>query len=360
VLIPPRFIFAEGYVTDEGHWLFRRFAEESPERARWKALGYESRLVNTEDNVYAIQANVDAALAKDDDYVRRYVRPKWGNPEGKIFLISKDSIIEPTDAVVERVIRTMKLHRSLDHGEFVPTCCLWHATDSHGNIIVYREYYKADQLVSTHRKNITQLSKEDGEVKGRYYSNYADPQIFAKTRGRTLDSPPTWSVADDYTDTRVMPRETALYWQPAENDESATRSRMKEYLRIDPYHRNPFTGRMGAPRLYFIKRGPQYQFGCEKVIGEIGAQMRVRSKIGDREIWLDERDETVIDHAYDACKYFVVGRPALGPPEPEEPLAPGLIRVADYDAAPQVSRFRKRLQERRNAVAAGNSYKFGG
>lgn len=355
VCVPPRYIFLEGYVTDESHWLYRRFAEESTEwQEKWSKLGYASKIVWSESNVFAIKATVEASLTKGEDYVRRYVRPEWGNPEGKIFKIDKMSLLKPEPRLLERIHRMMKLHRSLDHGDFNPTCCLWHATDHDGNIFVYREWYQGDTLVSEHRRVIFELSKDDlGRDAGgipKYHSNVADPSIRSVSRGRNLNSPPTWSILDEYTDTRIMPKETAIYWTPAENDEDATRSRMKEYLKVDPRHRHPITGERGAPHLYFIMQTPDYPNGCKMVVKEIRSQMRKKSKVGDREVWLDERDDTIPDHAYDAVKYFVVGRPSLGPMEPAPPPKPGEICIADYEAAVKSIRSRKRMEERRLGV----------
>lgn len=348
VYLPPSYLFAEGYVTDEGHWVYRRFAPESPERERWAKQGYESRIVFSETNIHANKTTIEAALSKDDDYVRRYVRPEWGNPEGKIFKIDPLSLLRPESWLLDKIMQSMKLHRSLDHGEYSPTCCLWDATDAYGNIFIYREYYVPDALVSDHRKAIYELGKEDG---ARYHSNLADPSIFNKIRGRTLDKKPQWSVADEYTDTKVMPKETAIYWQPAENDEEATRSRLKEYLRVDPTHRHPVTGQLGAPRLYFLIKTSSYPRGCNMVTKEIGAQMRLKAKVGDREVWLDERDEKVIDHAYDAVKYFVVSRPSLGPEAPPTVVPLGQIPLAEFEKLEAFTRRRKRLEDRKAGVS---------
>jgi len=52
--------------------------------AKWASLGYDSKIAYTENNIYAIKATVDAALTKDSDNIRRYVRPEWGNPDGNV------------------------------------------------------------------------------------------------------------------------------------------------------------------------------------------------------------------------------------------------------------------------------------
>jgi len=352
ICVPPRYFYGEGYVTDEDHWLYRRFSDESPEHERWAKLGYESRIVFSEDNIYAIQANIDAALSKDDDYIRRYVRPQWGNPEGKIFTIDPLSVLKPEKNLLDRIKHRMKLHRALDHGDFSPTCCGWFATDHDHNIFVYREYYQKDRLVSYHRKAIFDLSMLDGwPDRPRYHSNLADPIVVRnRVRGRTLNSPPKHTVGDEYTDTVLMDPKTAIYWQEAENDEIVTVSRMKEYLKVDPGHRHPITGELGAPHLYFIEKTPDYPFGCDRIIKEIRAQQRVKATVADREIWLDERDQKIPDHGYDTTKYFVVSRPSLGPIVETYTSVPGEIPLVEFEKAEKASRFRKRLEERRAGV----------
>lgn len=355
--VPPRYFFAESYVTDEAHFLYDRFAPESPNRAKWAALGYDSRIVWSESNIYAIKQTIQASLNKDDDYIRRYVRPQWGNPEGKIFRVDPLSILEPDTWLIEKIKRTMKLHRAMDYGDFAPTAVGWLATDYDKNIFAYREYYVADELISTHRRAIHDLSMDDFGVDSepRYHSNIADPSIFSVSRGRTALQRPSWSIADEWSDTRMMERETAIRWRPAENDEAVTMSRLKEYLRIDPNHHHPVTRQKGAPHLYFIKSTSQYPNGCKNVLKDVRAQTRKRSRAGDREIWLDQRDDTVTDHGYDMLKYFVVGRPPLGDMVELPPLEPGDIRVQQYEAMDEFTRVRKRRDERRGSTT-GTGY----
>lgn len=344
ILTPPRYLFAESYVTDEAHWLYDRFAEESPNRSFWKSRGYECRIVNSDENVFANKETLEAAKSKDDDYIRRYVRPEWGNPEGAIFSISGLSLLEYTPDLVDRIKRAMKLHRSMDHGDTAPTCVLWEASDHDGNIFVFREYYEPNRLVVEHRQTVWELSKDDP----RYHSQMADPSIFAKSRGRTATGAPTWSIADEWSDIRTMPPQTAIAWQAAENDEAVTVARMKEYLRVDPNHRHPITGTLGAPRLYFVMKSSAYPNGCDMVVKEIRAQRRKKASVaGDRNIWLDERDDKIVDHAYDTIKYHVVHRPSLGPTPPPKALEPGFIALQTFKDADKAERRRAARDARR-------------
>ncbi len=345
IRVPPRYVFAEGYVTDETHWLYRRFAEESPERAKWKAKGYECRIVNSDDNRFAIRAVTEALLAKDADFVRRFVRPKWGNPEGSLFSVSPLSELQPTPELLNRIRLFMRWRRALDHGDTAPVCCAWMASDHDGNVFVVREYYEGNLLVSQHRKTIFELGKDDPP----YHANYADPSIFSKSRGRTATSQPEWSVADEWRDQRLGDPRTAISWVRSQNDEFATRSRVKEYLLVDPNHRHPVTNELGAPHLYFLVATPDYPHGCVDILKDIRAQRRAVVQItGDVKVFSDERDDTVRDHGYDTVKYDLIMRPRVADTPAPPPGPPGQIPVADYMKA-GVEERRRRGREARSA-----------
>jgi phage terminase large subunit len=331
------------------HWLWTRFADESPERKKWAERGYRLIVASSRDNKFLGKSNLESLLAGGKEFVERYVDAiSWGVSEGLVFNLSQMSILDPEEGIIDKIKRGMKLHRSLDHGETAPSCCLWSATDHDNNIFVYREYYEANPLVSYHRQQIHLLSKADNT---RYTSNVADPSIFAKARGRDVASGPRWSIADEYQDSRLAEKETAIPWLGADNGEEVTRARMREYLRIDPNHRHPITGVRGAPHLYFIKKTAAYPFGCDHVISEIRAQKYVC--IGEandgKQMFSETRDEHVVDHAYDACKYFVVGRPPLGAAPSRPEAGPGEVYLSDYFAAQE----RIHRGKRREARLAG-------
>jgi len=123
-----------------------------------------------------------------------------------------------------------------------------------------------------------------------------------------------WSVSDEYGDCKNLPRQTALFWSAADNNELGTRNRINEYLRVDPERVHPTLKTKGAPRLYFITRTDDYPQGCFNVLKETRSQRRL--KIGSeagRPIFSDERDDKISDHAYDSLRYFVASRPSVAP-----------------------------------------------
>jgi hypothetical protein len=180
-----------------------------------------------------------------------------------------------------------------------------------------------------------------------YYSNYADPKIFTRDRGRKIDIGPDHSVADEWLDRRIMHASTVVSWRRANNNESVTVNRVKEYLRHDPNHVNPFTGKRGAPHLYFIKKAPHYQHGCHEVITDVRAAKRVVAGYDNEgnKLWGDKRDEEVRDHLLDCLRYGVATRPSLAlrpaDPDPE----PGAISWEEYQQTWDEHEIQQRMQQ---------------
>jgi hypothetical protein len=352
--IPPRYLFASAYSPGYENWITSRFWEHGQERARYAAEGYQVFIGSTRDNLALSDEYVASRLAMGSEYVRRFVdATEWGAKEGRIFELHPDSIIDPTQDMITRIRYTMRLHRVYDHGEAVPSACLWYATDSEGNVYYYREYGAADKLVSDHRDAIYQLSKLDGPGQNEppsYYSNLADPAIFAKSRGRSVNSAPTWSVADEFNDRRIIDPKTAIYWRPANNDEAMTLNRVREYLRIDPKHRSPFTNRMGSPRVFFLRRTPDYPLGCYEVLTDIRAAKRkmVGTAPDGSKIYGDDRDDAVRDHWLDCVRYSLGMRPSVAAKVEQIPTEPGTIRMSDYDKLIEGANIQDRISQRRN------------
>jgi hypothetical protein len=118
-----------------------------------------------------------------------------------------------------------------------------------------------------------------------------------------------WSVGDEYGDVQSQPRETAIFWTPADNNELGTRNRINEYLRFDPERIHPVTKERGAARLFFVKDNDGYPNGVRHILRETRAQRRV--KVGTdagRPVFSDERDPNIADHGYDLLRYAIAAR----------------------------------------------------
>ena len=307
--VPPPYPMLACNPDVEVHWLYRRFHPESHEhQTTYKAQGYRLFHMPSKENSFLGETNMRFLLQRDVAFIRRNVDGIWGLAEGSIHVIDKLSLIPGSPEILDHLRATCLLFRTGDHGDSAPTCCVWWAVDRNGNVIGIREYYLPNALVSTHRKNIAEMSVDE-----RYEQDLADPSIFhqmpQKQGGR-------WSVADEYADVIEKPRETAIFWQAADNNELGTRNRINEYLTIDPERVHPFFKEtVGAPRLFFLTPTESYPQGCYHVLRETRAQRRV--KIGTdlgKAVFSDERDPTVVDHAYDCVRYFIASRPPVPRP----------------------------------------------
>jgi hypothetical protein len=200
--IPPAYAFVSAYSPGYDHWITRRWWEKGADRDKYRKQGYIVVIGSTRENPNLTKTYVDGRLAMGDEYVERFVDAlSWGANEGRIFQVDDQSYIQPTSELLSKIKGEMHLHRVLDPGDFTTTACLWYATDRDGNVFFYREYGKENELVSAHRRNIFELSKLDsfnGKDLPMYHSNIADPIISNKTRGRSLDKAPQWSVQDEY------------------------------------------------------------------------------------------------------------------------------------------------------------------
>ena len=298
---------------DEGifHWSWQRFHPDSPEHQEKYKNSHSYFQSASSENKALPPENLATMMTRDQEWVRRYVYGEFTRGAGAIHDISPESILETdpdskspfkvSQKFIEEIIKKGNLGRSLDHGATAPTCCLWWSAFKQ-YYINYREYYVPDKTISYHRANITKLS--ESEI---YSSNVADPDIFKKHLEKYGGF---WTVADEYRDQRL--EAPTLLWNPADNNEFATRNRINELLRVDPDLVHPVTGEKGSPRLFFIKRSNYYPQGCVNVIKEISSQKKMLlDTINGKPVYSDERDKKVTDHAYDSARYYCASH--LGP-----------------------------------------------
>jgi len=322
----PSYMIVLANPPDEGEfsYLWQRYHPDSEE---WKDRysSTHSFFESASGQNKALPPEVLATMmSRDPEWVKRYVFGKFSKGEGAIHDISPLSVIEvgekndPDRLIVtpewieKNVIRKGVLSRSLDHGASSPTACTWWAAIRGGFYFCYREYYQPDRVVSVHRARISELSA--GEI---YSQNLADPAIFKKT---TEKYGGFWTVADEYRDSKLD--SDPLIWNPADNNEFATRNRINELLRINPDAIHPVTGKPGSPKLFYIKRGPLYPFGCYHLIKETQSQKKeLLDTVNGRNIYGDEREKSIADHAYDTKRYYIASHlnPATEPKEKVKP-----------------------------------------
>lgn len=285
---------------DEFHWTYRYYNPQSIEkRPDHFYIHRESDESLTDSKSFA------QALLRDQEWVDKYIKGKIGSPKAQIHKVDPLSIINPDDYSIEefnKLINLIKtrasLYRILDHGETGITACGWLAI-LNDLYIYYREYYVSATLISNNRINICDLSIDE-----EYTADLADPQIFKKTT-QTISGIKSGfrTVAEEYCDTDITSA-PAIYWTPADNSELATRNRINEFLQLQSRYFHPITKISPAPRLYFINKSQNYSYGCQQAIIQIKQQRRkLLGSDNGKNIYSEERDESIIDHAYDYVRY---------------------------------------------------------
>lgn len=288
--IVPSYFMLLNNPDNELHYIYRKYHPSSSSRVSgyFYVEGAWQRDLGSEESY-------DEAIKRDPEWVAKYVKGQWGNSDATIHYLRKESIIEPTDSLIAKIKNKGNLFRILDHGDSAPTCCLW-ACAINGVYIFYREYYVASKVISYHRRAISDLSK--GE---EYSANYADPQIFKKTAQKQGGF---WSVSDEYRDSELGAPE--LLWLPADNNEFSTRNRINELLMPSDRFSHPVTNERPAPGIYFVKANESYPQGCKETIRQLRAQSKkLLGQVDGKNIYSDDRDDKIPDHAYDCVRYFV-------------------------------------------------------
>jgi hypothetical protein len=286
-------------------------------------MGYRQIMMPTTGNKFAGEQNVEILLQQDEDYVKRFVRGEWVRSKGHIFRLSDMSLLEYDGSLISHIENNCMLGRVLDHGDSAPTCCLWYGVDQNHNLFFWQEYYQAgigddgkEYNVSDHRRSITALSRPL-----TFRSNLADASIFDKTRNISgfTRRQQRWSVADEYTDRKIIQEDTAIYWTPADKNEALSRQRLSQYLRLDGKHKHPITGEIGAPHIYFVQQGDDHPHGIRHAISEIRNAKRLQVGENDgKPIYSDERDPSIEDHALDCVRYVVNSHPVTASAPIEE------------------------------------------
>ena len=288
--VVPSYMFIGCNPDTEFHFIYRKYHPLSVEREE----GYFF-IEGEWDRNLGSEESYDEALKRDPEWVAKYVRGQWGSSSSAIHYLRPDSLLDYTSELLDKIKTKGALYRVLDHGNSAPTCCLWVAAIS-GVYIFYREYYVADKRISYHRTEITNLSA--GE---EYENNYCDPHCFDKA---SQAKGGLYSVADEYKDTDL--EAPPLYWQKADNNEFATRNRINELLAPSTRFINPISKVSPAPGIYFIKAGDSYSNGCREAIRQLGAQRKkLIGTLDGKNLYDEERDDKIVDHAYDCVRYFV-------------------------------------------------------
>lgn len=265
-----------GSTNPEGHdWVYTKWC-----KTHRNDPNYLFVRVSTYDNPHLPDDYArDLEASFPEAWKKRYIDGDPSAFEGQIITAFDEGIhvLEPFDIPAEwtRCV-------GLDHGTNNPTAVLWTARHPEGPLVVYDEHYEAGQIIKYHAERIIKKTgNQDIDVW------LADPAIFNKT----LQDPKRglYSVADEYA-------EHGLHFSQGDNDVKAGINRLVTAFQINPHMINPFTGKVGSPRVFIMKN-------CENTIQEIPqyrwAKHRVRGLMRNK----PETPEKANDHTVDVLRY---------------------------------------------------------
>jgi len=155
------------------------------------------------------------------------------------------------------------LYRSIDHGTNNPTCCLWFSVDPDLNVFIYRCMYTRGRTVNENVAEIIKLSGNRRELLDNYHDERSGMMLprYREVTEREY----VWKTAMDSrsfstnTDSNQVPLGQVYKWAGLDRLTKAKGNftdhwvpLINQQLLIDPNHKHPVTGQMGAPHTYIF------------------------------------------------------------------------------------------------------------
>jgi phage terminase large subunit-like protein len=179
---------------------------------------------------------------------------------------------------LELVPESWAIYVSIDHGFNTPSAILWHAVSPKGDVVTFREHYKAKWVISQHVEMIRRINIEIGREPKLYIG---DPSM-AQRNGITATS-----ALSEY-------RRLGIPLMAGKKDVDGRINKMNEYFMADKWHITKLC-------INTIKEVKGYSF-----------EIFTSPKIADRNN-LREKPKKKNDHAMDSSGYFFNLMPYLAP-----------------------------------------------
>lgn len=213
----------------------------------------------------------------------------WNFFEGQVFgelgqVHNIDNYFDTSDeALWQDFHRGFKLYGRMDHASTGITAYGMIGLDVDENVLALEEYYKANCLISEHAEAIKHLK-----------SNYHTPEyevIDPSTEAKTLQREGHQGRHELYSVQQAYRDEGLAFVSAHRASISVGIDRIKEFLKLNKLHRNPFTQELGAPKLYISRsRNP-----------DLWREMK--------ELQIIKGEYVGADHALDGLRYVVMSRP---------------------------------------------------
>lgn len=181
-----------------------------------------------------------------------------------------------------------------DHGIQAQSCYILAFVDKYNNVVCVDGFYEKEQPVGESVTRIRNIRAAWGISPNSVNQVYADPAIFRRSGGeyKTIGA----SVSD------LFYNQGGIYMVRGNNDVMSGIAKVTAYLTPTPGHSNPFFGNDPAPFIYFNDETLSW---VEEEITDY------YFKGADNEDEVEDKPMDGKDHAMDAIKYGLTGRPTL-------------------------------------------------
>lgn len=200
---------------------------------------------------------LDLRATMDGEWVRRYLDGSWDIHEGQVFgelddkIHNLDNYFDTTnDEMWKNFHKGFRKVGCLDHASTGITAYVMTGIDADENCFGLQEYFEQNKRISEHAKGIEDLEGWYGKPEYRLI----DPNTESDTlqNGQLM-----YSVQSAYCDSsygHVKPGHEIVTIAAHRMHIAVGIDIIKEYLHVNPLHRNPFTNELGSPSLFISKR----------------------------------------------------------------------------------------------------------
>jgi hypothetical protein len=235
---------------------------------------------------------------QDEDLRSAWLEGSWEQFEGLVFPELKEEVHNLDNFDYNVDYKQSRFIAGIDYGGSGTTACIETVIDLAENCLCIGEHYKKHQLISAHAEAIKELLGSCAGVSHKHHAPNLCGQDYILLDPNTapddkqLAAQGIFSVQDEYNRNGINTIVTHRF--PI----SVGINLIKEYLKVDPLHRHPFTNQMRSPRLFISK----------KRMPNLWREMKELQKEHDEET--GKLEYIGQDHAIDPLRYILLSRPS--------------------------------------------------
>lgn len=232
------YAFLEAYGWDNVEWCRKMLVKDGLTDVDFYSWPEEAR------KAYFLKSDYAAKLLSitDENLRQAWIEGNWEKFEGIVFPELREDVHNLDKFVFPFTPNRHKLLSALDWAATGTTAATLAAVDEQENLYMFEEYAAKNKLVSEHCANILKMLKGPDQT---YQNEYTlmDLPVHVLNQHEMASIQREFATAGLFT---VQAHRAHI---------EMGINLLKEYLKVDPLRRHPFTGRMGSPRYFISKKG---------------------------------------------------------------------------------------------------------